>query len=1522
MTNDQRSTPEHSAAPRKQALKPDYYYANARANLADLVPTTAKTVLDVGCGRGALGALLKSRGTARVIGIEIQPEVAEIARECLDEVFVGDIERMPLPIPAGSADCIILADVLEHLIDPWATLKKLATGLAPHGTVIASIPNIRNLGIIGKLLEGSWTYEEWGILDSTHLRFFALKDMYRLFESAGIEATLVETVRDPLFEKSMQTPPETALDLDLGGLVLRQVAPADLNELTAQQFIFTGSLKAQVSVPPPRISASPACDVSIVIPVLNNLEFTKQCLQSIFTTPGAAAYEVIVVDDGSTDGTTEYLPSLGGRVTAISLGCNRGFAIACNTGAAKANGEFIVFLNNDTVVEPGWLDAMLNCARGDKSIGIVGNLQVFPDTDRVQQAGNVVGADGNFYSIYHDLLPATHTAVSHSRAFQFVAGSCLMIVRNLFEQLGGFDEGFHNSYEDADLCLRAREAGKQVWYCAESRIRHFESKTVSGHAKQGPNHERFMARWRSKLKQDDLQYFAADGFAAAEMLTAHGKPVIAQPTTTMETPVPEQTITAPTSLRIALLTTYRQTCGLAMYAESLVAALRKAGISPTVLAERATDIHGGDESGVVRCWTRDKDGYRELYEILRRERFDVLHINHGGMFSADSWLTPLMIEVRKFGTRIVTTFHATDSTVTEMGERQRLSDRCIVHHPQNELQLVALGGAPDRTDWIPMAIPELKVADIFESKLALGIDPAIQIVSTVGFLDPHKGIVELIEAFADVRKAHPNSRLMILGRPHPHNPAGPAYESQCKARAEELGLGAAVRFADTYLTDEQRDNFLRASDVVVLNYQSRRYEASAALVTALSCGRPVVTSDSPALDTPFAVSLRTTESFPLAAAISHVLTNPVISRVIADNVRVYASAFSWTLVGQQMSAVYQKVKAAEQQPTTDLMRYYATHPDQIYAEPLQRERVRWLKQRAAGNILEIGPANGYVAAYTGATHAADIFRGRLDVCRAVRPQIQFNYGDVVAGLPYESGRFDCVMAPEIFEHVDFEDAIRALRECMRVGRRVLVTLPSSDKPDYDPELVHNLEHRWLVTRAAVETLLREAGATDYEIDVSSGGEFYLLDVSAGKRRSAARETPAAADIRAHRRAWPDKLHLAVDANALLETATRNRGIGRYTIDHFTALLHRLPDWRFTFVGPDAESTRAAVDHDLGLRDVSACAYQDLALLRPDLVYSPHPLSPTTPLLVQHSRELDVPLACTFYDLIPALFAPAYLNHDPVGKQRYTQQLTLLNRECDLFLCISQATAEDIRRVLGVKLERLRVIHAGVTERHATAPVAQPSNVTVREIVTSSAEHLLFVGVPDPRKNAPGMLYSLHVIREVLQRDVKLVIAGDLPSSMLNALSGLERTVGLPPGAVIYPGHVVDDDLTALYRKSRLLLFPSLYEGFGLPIVEAMSAGCPVVAGNNSSQLEVAGDAAMLVNAEDVEDIARAAIAVLSDSKLRNQLIERGRRNYRRFTWTRVADKTAMYLTEFMSRRTAPAALAPRAPRRQPSLVRV
>ena len=167
-----------------------------REDLAELVPQDAVRVLDVGCACGGLGLTLKNRGAGYVAGIEYDERAAVDARTVLDEVWIGDATAMRLPHSPGWFDALVFADVLEHLIDPVAALRHLTSYLKPNGYVVASIPNVGHASVVKGLLEGCWTYQESGILDRTHARFFTLLEIARLFEEAGLQLQFIGMVQD------------------------------------------------------------------------------------------------------------------------------------------------------------------------------------------------------------------------------------------------------------------------------------------------------------------------------------------------------------------------------------------------------------------------------------------------------------------------------------------------------------------------------------------------------------------------------------------------------------------------------------------------------------------------------------------------------------------------------------------------------------------------------------------------------------------------------------------------------------------------------------------------------------------------------------------------------------------------------------------------------------------------------------------------------------------------------------------------------------------------------------------------------------------------------------------------------------------------------------------------------------------------------------------------------------------------------------------------------------------------------
>jgi GT2 family glycosyltransferase len=253
--------------------------------------------------------------------------------------------------------------------------------------------------------------------------------------------------------------------------------------------------------------------VSVVVPVHGRAALTERCLDSLLGDLPEPC-EVIVVDDASTDRTSELLQSYGERIRTLTLAENLGFARACNHGAALASHDTLVFLNNDTAPLTGWLQALIDHARSYPAAAVVGAKLLYP-TGQIQHAGVVIGQDGYPHNLYAG-LPAEHPAVNRSRALQAVTGACMLVRRQDFERADGFDSGYVNSLEDVDLCLRIGAAGAEVRYCHEAVLTHLESASRGREDRFNRSVQLYRERWRDRVRRDDLSIYAEDGMLELE----------------------------------------------------------------------------------------------------------------------------------------------------------------------------------------------------------------------------------------------------------------------------------------------------------------------------------------------------------------------------------------------------------------------------------------------------------------------------------------------------------------------------------------------------------------------------------------------------------------------------------------------------------------------------------------------------------------------------------------------------------------------------------------------------------------------------------------------------------------------------------------------------------------------------------------------------------------------------------------------------------------------------------------------
>lgn len=256
-----------------------------------------------------------------------------------------------------------------------------------------------------------------------------------------------------------------------------------------------------------------SASVSIVVPVHNCAALTGLCLDAVLAELPADC-EVIVVDDASADSTPDVLAEYGDAIRTVTMARNGGYARACNEGARLGAGELIVFLNNDTEPQPGWLSALIGYAEANPGASIVGAKLLFP-TGAVQHAGVVIGQDGYPHNLYAG-LPAEHPVINRSRRLQAVTGACMLVRRQAFEDAGGFDGGFVNSLEDVDLCLRIVESGGEVHYCHKAVLMHLESATRGRQDRFERSVGLYRERWRDRVRRDDLAVYAEDGLLEVE----------------------------------------------------------------------------------------------------------------------------------------------------------------------------------------------------------------------------------------------------------------------------------------------------------------------------------------------------------------------------------------------------------------------------------------------------------------------------------------------------------------------------------------------------------------------------------------------------------------------------------------------------------------------------------------------------------------------------------------------------------------------------------------------------------------------------------------------------------------------------------------------------------------------------------------------------------------------------------------------------------------------------------------------
>lgn len=314
-----------------------HYYAGINNHLFNQVPANAKKIFEIGCGFGNFGELYKRHNPeACYYAMEINPDAAKVAATKLDHVFCGSIESSALV--DDQFDCIIFGDVLEHLYNPLEALSKVRSMLKPGGCVLCSVPNVQHHTIIASLLAGDFQYQDMGLMDRTHIRFFTYASFIKLLLDAGFLPEIVDVIDLPPAPAFFQA-------LKSGLALLKQDAELARDYLSAYQFIFKGTPNAAFDR-----AEAPSFPISFVVPT-NDRRVLRDNFGSspIFRSPHP--HQLI---------TLEHQPSA---------------ALAMENGISLAEHDFVVFLHQDVYLPRKW-DAAF-CHNVKEAQRAIGNAEMF-----------------------------------------------------------------------------------------------------------------------------------------------------------------------------------------------------------------------------------------------------------------------------------------------------------------------------------------------------------------------------------------------------------------------------------------------------------------------------------------------------------------------------------------------------------------------------------------------------------------------------------------------------------------------------------------------------------------------------------------------------------------------------------------------------------------------------------------------------------------------------------------------------------------------------------------------------------------------------------------------------------------------------------------------------------------------------------------------------------------------------------------------------------------------------------------
>ncbi len=239
---------------------------------------------------------------------------------------------------------------------------------------------------------------------------------------------------------------------------------------------------------------------------------------------------------------------------------------------------------------------------------------------------------------------------------------------------------------------------------------------------------------------------------------------------------------------------------------------------------------------------------------------------------------------------------------------------------------------------------------------------------------------------------------------------------------------------------------------------------------------------------------------------------------------------------------------------------------------------------------------------------------------------------------------------------------------------------------------------------------------------------------------------------------------------------------------------------------------------------------------------------------------------------------------------HKRRLSWVKKEVDIVIADSKATKKDLVKLLGFEEGKIRVVYLGINKTQKSKIKTQDMIKILKRKFKISDKYLLYIGTLEPRKNLVRLIEAFYsALKQYNNPKINLVISGK-KGWMYTEIFNKVKQLGLEQKA-IFTDYISEDEKTVLLQNAKCFVYPSLYEGFGLPVLEAMAAGCPVITSNISSLPEVAGQAALLVDPTNVAEIGKAIKLILSNNSFANKLREKGLMQARNFSWEKTAKNT-------------------------------